>query len=97
MDERTYLTILYDYYGDLFNQNQRNYFEEYYFNNLSLSEISENQNVSRNAVHKQVKAIENKLRDYELKLKLFEKSTKLKKIIESIKDDKLKKQLEELE
>ena len=40
MDEREYIIILYDYYKELFNMKQQEYFEEYYFNNLSLSEIS---------------------------------------------------------
>jgi predicted DNA-binding protein YlxM (UPF0122 family) len=91
MNDITYLNILYDFYGELLNDKQRKYFEDYYFNNLSLSEISENNNISRNAVHKQIKNIESKLKEYEAKLKLYEKSIKLKKIIEEIKDEKLKK------
>ena len=46
MDEINNLIILYDYYGNLLTSSQQNYFVEYYFNNLSLSEISENLNVS---------------------------------------------------
>ena len=45
MDERLYLINLYDYYGDLLTQKQKDYFEEYYFNNLTLLEISENYDV----------------------------------------------------
>jgi predicted DNA-binding protein YlxM (UPF0122 family) len=93
VDRRTYLTILYDYYGELFNEHQRNYFEEYYFQNNSLSEISENYNVSRNAVHKVIKGVEEKLIEYEDKLKLYEKNELLDKIIENITDDDLKKKL----
>ncbi len=95
MDERTYLTILYDYYAELLTDKQKLYFEDYYFNNLSLGEISENFTVSRNAVHKQIKIGEEKLKDYEEKLKLYEKSEELKKIMEIITDSSLKKQLEE--
>jgi predicted DNA-binding protein YlxM (UPF0122 family) len=97
MDERTYLTILYDYYGELLNPKQQKYFEEYYYNNLSLSEISDNFKVSRNAIHKQIKKIEELLSIYESKLKLYNKGTKLRNIIDNIKDEKLKKELEELE
>jgi predicted DNA-binding protein YlxM (UPF0122 family) len=97
MDERTYLTILYDYYGELLNPKQQKYFEEYYFNNLSLSEIGDNFKVSRNAIHKQIKKIEELLSIYESKLKLYNKGTKLRNIIDNIKDEKLKKELEELE
>ncbi|UKI27608.1 MAG: hypothetical protein L6V91_03120 [Bacilli bacterium] len=41
MNEREYLIILYDFYGELLSDKQREYFEDYYFNNLSLGEISE--------------------------------------------------------
>ena len=40
MKEREYLIILYDFYSELLNDKQRQYFEDYYFNNLSLGEIS---------------------------------------------------------
>ncbi len=97
MDERTYLTILYDYYGELFNDKQREYFEDYYFNNLSLGEISENIGVSRNAIHKQIKGVELKLKEYELKLRLHEKNLKLNNIINDIESEDLKKKLRDLE
>ena len=95
MEEQILLTNLYDYYKELLTNKQQNYFEEYYFNNLSLSEISENYNVSRNAVHKQLKEISSKLLEYEEKLKLLNKSKKIKKLIENI-DGKLKKEIESL-
>jgi predicted DNA-binding protein YlxM (UPF0122 family) len=96
MDERTYLTILYDYYGELFNEHQRMYFEDYYFQNLSLGEISENYNVSRNAVHKVIKGVEERLVEYEGKLNLYKKSTLLDDIIKNTDDKDLKAKLEAL-
>ena len=53
MEETIYLSTLFDYYGVLLTDKQRLYFEDYYFNNLTLSEMSINNNISRNAVHKQ--------------------------------------------
>mgnify|MGYP001191330068 CR=1 FL=1 len=91
-----YISNLYDYYQKLLTDKQRQYFEDYYFNNLTLSEISTNYGISRNAVHKQLKEVENKLHDYENKLKLYEKRIKLEKIINKINDEKLKKELEKL-
>jgi uncharacterized protein len=96
MDERTYLTILYDYYGELLNEKQKKCFEEYYFNNLSLGEISINFKVSRNAIHKQIKKVEEILKEYENKLKLYDKSTRLDKLISKIKDERIRKELEEI-
>ena len=62
MERREYLIILYDFYGNLFNEAQKTYSEEYYFNNLSLGEISENYDISRNAIHKTLKQMQEKLK-----------------------------------
>lgn len=77
MDKRIYLNNLYDYYKLLFTEKQQEYFEDYYFNNLSLSEIAENNDVSRNAIHNQLKIVEEKLQELENNLKLFEKKNKI--------------------
>ena len=61
MEDRIYLIDLYDIYGELLDEKKRIYFESYYFDNLSLGEIGENLGVSRNAVHKQLKVVEEKL------------------------------------
>ena len=96
MDKRDYFIILYDFYSSLFSLKQKEYFEDYYFNNLSLAEISENIGISRNAVHKSIKLIEKKLLFYEEKLALYEKNIKLNKIIEKVEDKKIKEELERL-
>ena len=95
MDEREYIIILYDYYKDLFNMKQQEYFEEYYFNNLSLSEISENMGISRNAIHKSIKLIEDKLLFYEDKLKLYNKSKEISRLLTKVPED-IKIKIEEL-
>ncbi len=95
MDKVIYLTNLFDYYGELLTIKQQNYFKNYYFDNLTLSEIAENENVSRNAIHKQIKETENKLLYYEKILKQYQNSIKIKKIIKNL-DPKIKKQIEEL-
>ena len=64
-------TYLFDYYGELFTDKQKEYFIDYYFNNLTLQEIAENNNISRNAVHKILKDMIKKLDYYEEKLNLY--------------------------
>ena len=96
MEKRDYLIILYDLYGELLNDKQKQYFEEYYFNNLSLGEISENLNISRNAVHKSLQSIEEKLQFYEKKLKLYKKSKIIYDIIEKESSQEIKKILKEM-
>lgn len=96
MEKRDYLIILYDLYGELLNDKQQQYFEEYYFNNLSLGEISENLNISRNAVHKSLQSIEEKLQFYEEKLKLYKKSKIIYDIIDKESSQEIKKILKEM-
>ena len=94
--DRDYIIFLYDFYGDLFHEKQRLYFEEYYFNNLSLGEISDNLGVSRNAVHKTLQLIEEKLKFYEEKLGLYHKSILIRDIISDIEDKDIQNRLKEL-
>ncbi len=94
LEEGIYLNSLYDYYSELLTEKQKLYFEEYYFNNLTLAEMSENYSVSRNAVHKNIKETTSKLLEYEAKLKLYEKACKIRKVIENL-DENIKEQIEE--
>ena len=58
MDEVFYLNDLFDIYGELLTEKQRDYFRDYYFDNLSYGEIALKYNVSRNAIFKQLKFLE---------------------------------------
>lgn len=96
MDQRNYLIILYDYYGELLTDDNKKYFEDYYFDNLSLGEIALNNKISRNAVHKHIKGTEEKLLFFEEKLKLYEKDESIKTKINSIIDEKVRKEVEKI-
>jgi len=96
MKENIYITQLFDYYGNLLTEKQRDYFTDYYIENLSLAEIAENYDVSRNAIFKQIKEAENKLKFYEDNLNLFENSIKISKLLENIKDEGIKEEIEKL-
>ena len=96
MEEFLYYNELYDYYSGLLTDKQREYFEDYYFNNLSLAEMAENYEVSRNAIFKQIKITKEKLDEFEEKLCLKKKKEKLESIINKINGNNLKKELEEL-
>ena len=96
MEEVIYLNELYDFYGSLLTDKQRNYFENYYFNNLSLGEMAENYGVSRNAIHKQLKIVEERLKYYEENLELLEKSKKAEELVQKINDKKLRDEILEL-
>ena len=96
MEEVFYYNELYDLYGSLLTDKQRKYFEDYYFNNLSLSEMAEDYDVSRNAIFKQLHNVVDKLMEYESKLHLYERKMKIINIMEKNKDKELEKILEEL-
>lgn len=96
MEERNYLIILYDFYGELLSDKQRECFEDYYFSNLSLGEISENMNLSRNAIYKNIKSSEDKLYFYESKLNLCKNRDKLNEIVDTIDDVNIRNRIKEL-
>jgi len=96
MDKRDELIILYDYYGELLNDDNKRFFEDYYFDNLSLKEIAENNDISRNAVHKHLKNSQEKLEFYELKLGLFKRDKLIKSKINEINDKKIKEIVEKI-
>ena len=96
MDKFDYMIVLYDYYGELFTDVQRKYFEDYYFNNYTLSEIATNYKVSRNAVYKNINATIEKLLFYEDKLKLWQKKRLLNDILVNIKDEEVIQKINQL-
>ena len=83
MDELNYLTNLYDYYKNLLTDKQRSYFEDYYFDNLLMDEIAENNNVSKNAVSKSLIEVKEKLIEYEEALSLYKNKQKIISLLES--------------
>ncbi len=96
MEEVIYLNELYDFYGSLLTDKQRDYFENYYFNNLSLGEMAESYGVSRNAIHKQLKIVEERLKYYEENLELLKKAKKAESLVQKISDEKLRDEILEL-
>lgn len=81
MDEREYIITLYEYYGKLLTLKQQTYFEDYYFDNLTMEEIAENDSISKNAVSKQLISIKNKLNYYEKTLNLYKNKVKIHDIL----------------
>ena len=96
MEKQDLLIILFDYYEELLTDSQKKYFIDYYFNDLSLAEISLNEGVSRNAVSKDLKLTKEKLFSYEEKLKLYDKDKKIRNEIKKLDDSKVKEELEKI-
>jgi uncharacterized protein len=85
--------MLYDFYGELLTEHQRQIYEDVVFENLSLGEIAQEEGVSRQAVHDIVKRCDKALSEYEEKLKLVQKFIRIKEKIEEI--DRLSEQYED--
>lgn len=80
MDKTIYYNDLYDLYHGLLTEKECSCFMDYFGEDLSLSEIAENNNVSKNAIHKMLKTVMEKLDHYEKELKLYQVKQEIKKI-----------------
>ena len=97
LDKNLYVNRLIDLYGELLTDHQRNILELYYCYDLSLSEIAEQEEVSRNAVHDSLKKSIALLNNYEDKLKLLQKEDKLDKFFKEIQQNRSQEELELIE
>jgi predicted DNA-binding protein YlxM (UPF0122 family) len=77
MEEREHIINLYEIYKELLTLKQKKYFENYYYEDLSLNEIAINNKVSKSMVSKNINNTINKLKDLESKLKINYKERKL--------------------
>lgn len=84
MSDKIKVSVLLDNYGMLLSEKQRNIMECYYYDDLSLSEISENEGITRQGVRDILKRCETSLIEYDNKLALIEKIGKLKKYSSAI-------------
>lgn len=79
--------ILLDYYKPLLTEKQKKYLIDYFEEDLSLTEIAEMNNVSRQAVYDNVKRGCKILRNYEDKLNFYKKDRKLYNELLDLKKD----------
>lgn len=84
MEKKLMQTYLYDFYGDLLNEHQRSIYGDFVLNDLSLSEIAEEEGISRQGVHDLVKRCDRLLEGYEQKLHLLERFLRMKEQVEKI-------------
>lgn len=84
MERNVQISILLEIYGKLLTKKQYDLLNDYYNNDLSLSEIAENEEITRQAVRDNLKKGEKGLFKYEEKLKFMEKTLKQEKRIVGI-------------
>ena len=86
MEDLARKTLLYDFYGEMLTERQREIYEDYYLNDCSLGEIAEELGISRAGVHDNLKRSEKALNNYEEKLKLMNRYLDNKKAMAKVLD-----------
>ena len=70
--------LLFDFYGELLTPHQQKIYGEIIYNDLSLSEMSEQEGISRQGIHDLVKRCDRQLQEYESRLGLVQRFQKIK-------------------
>ena len=78
-------SMLYDFYGELLTEHQKNIFEEVVFDDMYLGEVTEAHNTRRQAVHEMERRNTKQMENYEAKLGLVHKFLKLTDKVNEIK------------
>lgn len=86
MDKIYEQTLLYDFYGELLNEHQRNVFEDAVFNDLSLSEVAEAHGISRQAAHDLIRRVTKSLQGYENKLHMISRFKRIELLAGEIRE-----------
>ncbi|RPJ96952.1 putative DNA-binding protein [Rummeliibacillus sp. TYF005] len=84
LEKTTRMNFLFDFYQALLTEKQRSYMQLYYLDDLSLGEIAESYDVSRQAVYDNIRRTESMLEEYEEKLQLFEKFQNRQQILSKL-------------
>ena len=84
MDKILARALLYDFYGELLTAHQKEIYEQFVLDDLSLSEIAESEGISRQGVHDLVRRCQKALEGYEAKLHLVEKFLAVKEKVARI-------------
>ena len=93
MEEKVRISILLEIYGNLLTEKQYEFMDYYYNQDLSLSEIGDNNEITRQAVRTILLKSKKKLEEYESKLKFMQKEEKIKKYIEELEETNVDKKI----
>ncbi len=93
MKNVVYFNSLFDIYKDLLTDKEQEVFKLYYADDYSLQEIAEYKNVSRSAVFKMIKVVEEKLENMEQILKIYLTRNEIKQVLNSCKDEESAKKI----
>ena len=80
------ISLLFDFYGDMLTDKQRDVVELYYNDDLSLAEIAENEGITRQGVRDSIKRAESQLLEMEERLGLARRFREMREGLDSIRD-----------
>ena len=84
MNEILKQTLLYDFYGELLTEHQKEIYEQVVLEDYSLSETAKENGISRQGVHDMIRRCNKALEDYEAKLHLVEKFMSIRQKVHEI-------------
>lgn len=84
IEERVRLSLLYDFYGALLKESQRRMFEASVLEDFNLSEIADEEGITRQGVHDAIKRASRQLYQYEEKLGLAERFEKQQELVRKL-------------
>ena len=84
MLDKVHGNLLLDYYGVLLTDHQKEVLDDYYNNDLSMSELADNYGVSKSAISDLIKRSLIQLEDYENKLHLIKQTKLLDELIDKM-------------
>ena len=93
MEEKVRISILLELYGNLLTEKQYEFMDYYYNQDLSLSEIGDNNDITRQAVRTILLKSKKKLEEYEKQLRVMQKEEKIKKCIEELEETNADKKI----
>lgn len=92
-EECIYYNQLFDLYGNLLTNREKEIFNLFYEEDLSLQEIADLRNVSKSSIGKSIKIITEKLEEYEQKLGFLNKQNQIKKELNCLNDELIKEKI----
>ena len=76
--------LLYDFYGELLTDHQKKVYEDAVYNDLSLVEIAEEYDISKQGVHDLLKRCTNSLESYEKRLHMIERTDRIRRQLDGL-------------
>ena len=84
MEEFVTKSLLFDFYGELLTEHQKKIYQAVVFEDLSVSEVAQEEGISRQGVHDLMRRCERLLEEYEEKLHLVERFLRIRGQVQAV-------------